>query len=294
MDIESAGGLDAALVAWMDCQYLDGEPASQGASLMAAVAHARPEFSPVVGDLSLPTARRALRGWKRLCPPRGRTGLPMVLVALIAHHMAEHGHWREAVFVMMAAGTYWRPIEGLALRAKHLIPPMPEAGPGFQRWSVILNAFAGENSRPSKTGEYDETLVLDVGPCSLLGGALARLRQGLGPEDRLFPFDHRHMAQLFQRTTSALGVPFHCVLYMLRHSGASDDFLTKRRTLEEIKKRGRWRSDSSLRRYEKGGMLAAVLQQLAPSLRQRGAECLRRIHVTLSEPSPLPLAALSG
>ena len=39
--------------------------------------------------------------------------------------------------------------------------------------------------------------------------------------------------------------------YTLRHSGASNDFLFKRRTVEEIKSRGRWKSDVSVKWYMK-------------------------------------------
>ena len=52
-------------------------------------------------------------------------------------------------------------------------------------------------------------------------------------------------------------------LYSLRHGGASDDFLTKRRTLPEIKHRGRWRADSSVRRYTK---IARALKELEKML----------------------------
>ncbi len=48
--------------------------------------------------------------------------------------------------------------------------------------------------------------------------------------------------------------------YSLRHGGASDDRLTDRRSLAEVTRRGRWRSDASLRRYEKPPI---VLRQVA-------------------------------
>ena len=48
--------------------------------------------------------------------------------------------------------------------------------------------------------------------------------------------------------------------YTLRHGGASADRLMDRRSLAEVKRRGRWRSDASLRRYEKSTI---VLRQVA-------------------------------
>lgn len=62
-----------------------------------------------------------------------------------------------------------------------------------------------------------------------------------------------------QLLPSALG-PAHP--YRLRHGGASRDFALKLRRLEEIQRRGRWKSFASVRRYEKGGRLQQLLRQL--------------------------------
>ena len=43
--------------------------------------------------------------------------------------------------------------------------------------------------------------------------------------------------------------------YQARHSGASSDVASGRRTVHETKLRGRWQADASLRRYQKGGRL---------------------------------------
>ena len=48
-------------------------------------------------------------------------------------------------------------------------------------------------------------------------------------------------------------------VYSLRHAGASWDLLTGRRSYEQVKDRGGWRTDSSMQRYAK----AARSQQLA-------------------------------
>ena len=49
------------------------------------------------------------------------------------------------------------------------------------------------------------------------------------------------------------------VLYMGRHSGASLDRLERRFSLEEVRKRGRWRSTASVARYEKRALVQDVL-----------------------------------
>ena len=61
----------------------------------------------------------------------------------------------------------------------------------------------------------------------------------------------------FKKTVRALGVP-EAVPYQARHSGPSIDLALRRRELASAKKRGRWRTDRSLRRYEKAGRLLSV------------------------------------
>ena len=54
--------------------------------------------------------------------------------------------------------------------------------------------------------------------------------------------------------------------YQCRHGGPSRDRLVKLRTLAEIKKRGRWDTDSSVRIYEKAGRIQQTLRGVPPSL----------------------------
>lgn len=55
--------------------------------------------------------------------------------------------------------------------------------------------------------------------------------------------------------------------YVLRHTGASNDFLAKIRALPEIQRRGRWQSPSLLRRYEKHSLITARMQELVPEVK---------------------------
>ena len=56
-------------------------------------------------------------------------------------------------------------------------------------------------------------------------------------------------AEAFREACLALGLEaLKPCRYGLRHCGASEDILTKTRTIEAAKKRGHWKADSSLRR----------------------------------------------
>ena len=85
--------------------------------------------------------------------------------------------------------------------------------------------------------------------------------------------------------------------YSLRHAGASEDLLGKRRTVEEVKKRGRWVADSSLKRYGKETRLQTELNKVDPAIVNFGrqvhdnieAVLLREVQVRAPQLPPLLL-----
>ncbi len=78
------------------------------------------------------------------------------------------------------------------------------------------------------------------------------------------------------------------VLYSLRHGGASHDMLNRIRPLEEIKKRGRWRSDASLRRYTKGTRVLSELKKVAPQTLTYGQLIMSNLHLIFDQLMPVP------
>ena len=56
--------------------------------------------------------------------------------------------------------------------------------------------------------------------------------------------------------------------YQTRHSGPSIDRAKKLRTLHEVQKRGNWRSNKSVLRYEKAGRLSLSYQNLQPRIKE--------------------------
>ncbi len=65
--------------------------------------------------------------------------------------------------------------------------------------------------------------------------------------------------------------------YSPRHGGASHDLLTGSRSLQEVKRRGRWASDESLKRYGKETKLIEVMARVPPRTVASG-EALHRRH----------------
>ena len=71
------------------------------------------------------------------------------------------------------------------------------------------------------------------------------------------------MLHVWQTCLATLGLEDRQIArYSLRHAGASNDVLKNLRPVEDIKARGRWKTDSSMRRYTR----AARAQQFANQL----------------------------
>ena len=66
-------------------------------------------------------------------------------------------------------------------------------------------------------------------------------------------------------------------LYQLRHGGASHDYASGLRSLEDVRRRGRWRSWDSVRRYEKGSRIGQVLLKLPEAIRGHALCCERSL-----------------
>ena len=104
----------------------------------------------------------------------------------------------------------------------------------------------------------DESVVIDNDRALWPVLAALRLARPLpGPLWTFAPHHYRHMWRwaVDRLSLQQLAPQPHS----LRHNGASDDLLTRRRSLAEVKQKGRWHSDSRLRRYSKAARLQAEL-----------------------------------
>ena len=164
------------------------------------------------------------------------------------------------------------------------MPPEPAAGNDFA--ALLLHPF--EAGKSSKTGSYDDTVPLDLPEQQHLATTLLALKKFRHPDDFIFNPSLNELSELFRTSAlwlklEPLGPP---VLYQLRHSGPSHDLAQRRRSLVEVKKRGRWRADTSVARYAKGGRLGEQLQRLPARMVRHCQLCADNLHEILSERSP--------
>ena len=139
--------------------------------------------------------------------------------------------------------------------------------------SIILHPW--ENGVPSKTQEFDETLLLDLPRHRALATALAEHCRGRNPEELVFTVTATELTAALAEMEVKLCLDVLGLLhaYRLRHTGASHDFVSRERSLLEIQRRGRWRDPRSFRRYEKGGRVGELFARLPSHVQRHALEC---------------------
>jgi len=172
-----------------------------------------------------------------------------------------------------------------------VVLPIPGAEGSAAQLSLV--AHASELREPSKTGEMDLTVVLDLPRQQWLTPLLAELAEDRGPHSKLFNISYVELARAFRESAARLGLAcLEPTLYCLRHGGASHDIRTGSRDLRGVQARGHWRAWSSVRRYEKHGRIGMQLQKLTVPTRRRlnaAAAVSENVFTTSSQrPSPKP------
>ncbi|CAK0903612.1 unnamed protein product [Prorocentrum cordatum] len=277
----TVGQFDQDVSDWMNEQYMEGYDHWRGSNLMAAIAWADPRLGRVGGH-GLPLSRQALKGWRNLTPAASRLPLPAEVVFAIAMELLVMDCWDMALCTMLSLVFLMRPGDWRTVRVEHLAPPAAGGSRGLARWSLVLHPVEDEGSLPSKTGEFDESLLLDLDEDQWLAPLCQRLVLGRDPQEPLFAFSQAEFTRCFKMAGAKLLLqrpPPPCIL---RHSGASRDFAEQRRTLVGVKRRGRWRTDASVRRYEKGGRLGSEFAKLPLCLQGHARWCLRYLPAALS------------
>ncbi|CAK0799614.1 unnamed protein product, partial [Prorocentrum cordatum] len=264
--------IDLALAEWMLSQYLEGVDHWRGVQMLAALQWSDPRLGRD-GSASLPAARQTLRGWKVLTPPRARLPLPEELVAAIACELVLMGQWEAAACAVLSMVFYMRPGEWERVLVRRAAPPRAAGSLALRHWALLLHPHEGEEAKASKTAEFDESLVLDLDCDQWLSGVLHRLVAGRSGGEPLFRIAVAEFAALFRRAARRLGVTPDPVPYLLRFTGASRDFVNQLRPLREVKRRGRWKTDASVRRYGKGGRLSEQFARLPGPLQRHALRC---------------------
>ena len=193
-----------------------------------------------------------------------------------------------ALMTITAMDCYLRPGEAVGLSPSCVVPATPRLGAAY-RFAALL-VHPSWDGRPSKVGQFDESLLLDTPGREWLGAALCKLKCEREGSTTLFGYGLQEWSRIFHECARELGAPEE-PLYVLRHTGASDDYLRKARRLPDIKKRGRWADDRSVRRYEKSARALYGGSLLQPSLQEHALQCESALQGVLTNGSRAPLWA---
>ena len=188
-----------------------------------------------------PRLRRCLKGSRRTRPKKSCMRLPEEIVAGFINLLF---WWRLAAFglkIGLSEYCYLRPGEAHALQVQDLVAPVGGDTPALNRWALII--APQERGNLSKTGTFDDTVLVDF-PLEL-GPAVGRLRSKRAGNELLFPISSADDLMVWSAVTSAFDIP--AVRYQLRHTGASGDLLSRRRTEPEVGGRGRWQVSGDTR-----------------------------------------------
>ena len=142
------------------------------------------------------------------------------------------------------------------------MPPLPGATGLLQHHALVI--APADQPEPSKTGTYDDTVVIDSPVW--IGQLLSRSVAALQPHHLLFGLRPSEFQRIWQISCLELGIVAHP--YQIRHTGASNDFVKDLRSQLEIMTRGRWRTNKSLNRYKKGGPIQRQWNKLPLRVQQ--------------------------
>lgn len=211
MDLKEPTSVDETIVEYLNKMFAEGHQCYRGDRLIAAFLHHHPQYGKN-GSLKLPRCWRAIKGFRKLTPGKTRKAMPLAVWAAVAVEMRRRAHPRMAVFLVLAISTYARPSELLRARVFSLVRPAPGV---TTAWSMLLSPA------PTKTGEYDTSVMLDS-PWMVewIGTLLEVLKRG-HPEDPLWDFDYAAYNKVFRDIVHSFQLDL--TPYQSRHSGPSID-----------------------------------------------------------------------
>ena len=253
--LKSVSKVDEILSRELDRLYHNGEDISAGQYLIAAVVFFNNQLkSPAMQNL--PHVKQSLKGWRKLAPQKSRLPIPWEVCCLLITHAVRQNLMGFALHMGLMFMLYLRPSEALRLRRGDVIPPVSRGQGGYKQWTVVLHPE--ELGVPSKTQEFDESLQLDLAYHHGFGEAIARFCENRKIAKRHVILTHTTAELLEFLETAQESLNLQAVNrihpYRFRHGGASHDHVGKLRDLQAIQHRGRWQSQSSVRRYQKGGL----------------------------------------
>ena len=180
------------------------------------------------------------------------------------------GHADEAEmpsYLVTLFVTATRPTELLGLYVDDLVAPAE--GSGYAYHTLVLAPVERESA--TKTGHFDQTVIMDGDLCPGIGDALERhcdrrIRHDVAGEPdgpiQMWGFDARAMFETFRGAVRVNRLPEMDTLYQARHGSASRDATLKKRSAAEIQQRLCHSSTNSLSIHDEPGRTQQMVKTL--------------------------------
>ena len=215
----------------------------------------------------LPGARRrlhrttlALRGWERLHPSVSYPPLTWELACAMAVKATKAGFSAVGLGIVLQFDCLLRISELVALRRQDVVFEGDPTQPAEFKGALLC-------LRHTKTGRDQSVTVQDPDVLRLLRQHCDSLPRDDSP---LFPFRADHYRRIFKRVAASLGLSPRYVPHSCRHGGATRLFQQNPLALETIKRRGRWKSLESAKRYIQQGVMLLTTVTVPRAVAQLG------------------------
>ena len=282
LPLRMANQLGRALLEYLDFFFLEGQRPDAGEGVVAALRFFRSESSEGAG-MPLPRMARALKGSRRSAPAGARFGLPWEWACGLTACLTHLGYHGSALMLLVIMDTYICPGEATDTRKQDVAEAVPRAT-GCERPALISRPL--ERGRPRKPGTYDDTIVLASRDVNL-DAAIMKCKRRMRKDDSFFGVILEQALAAREHLLEAaemLGLDDgHLCLYQTRRGGVSRDALLRRRTAEEIRRRGGWATVAFVNRYEKHGQLQRALARTAPDIINVCIKAMQRIQQIIDE-----------
>ena len=205
----------------------------------------------------LPVAYRAYKAWERRNIPGEGEGIPEEAVFLIADGLRKDGKTEAALIAETSMDVYFRVGEWAQLRGSDIVDDGEKI--------AIIMGVASRGERV-KTGR-NQGVIIDS---EVLRAEWRALKKNTLPGDRVFSISPDVFRDQWRAMKRKLGLEWIGPPHDLRHSGAARDVEMGTRSLEQVRRRGRWRIIDSVQRYTKTWLLVRSRERMTNAQRASG------------------------
>ena len=261
--IEMPSGIDKELAEYLDhmCYGLQKSP-SIGALLFFGLLCLAPELKG-----RLPLSARSLKAWGKLAISCEGGPLPEEIVYLIAVEMIRKGFLYQGAWVLCQYDVYGREQDMEQLDTSDI------SYDGQHMGLVFGEAARGQSA---KTG-HNQGAVVRRGLVIDIFLALQEAAKG----SKVFPIGQPALRKIWHQTLRDLKLEFAGPPHSIRHSGPSEDLARGRASLEQVRRRGRWKSMDSVQRYTKSFALTRFRAKVPPETEEKAKEVHKNLRRAL-------------